>query len=120
MIFINKNDPIQIRIDEEYGHRWECVYTNGIIDLPKEVGIANNLTKMETTKGSIGKVIVETKQIDDFYEELCLINGIGVKTAKDIIKIFPEREGLKQTIKTNEPLPFRDDVEQKLKTKYGK
>ena len=124
MRFVNKGSDIQVRIKEKnlyggVGYKWKSIGANEIVDLPEEIGILNNLEKVTTT-GQIGKVIVETKQIEnDFYNELCLIKGIGKKTAKDIIKIFPDREGLKQIIKNNETLPFRDDVEKLLKKEYS-
>ena len=72
------------------------------------------------TEGKINETKVETKQFEsDFFNELKAIDGIGTKTAKDIVKIFPNSEELKNKLKNNEHLPFRDDVEEKLRRKYG-
>lgn len=119
MKFINLGEPVQIRINEELGYKWELVSTNEIIELPESLGVSNNLTKMETTSSKIGNTLVETKQFN-FSKEIESIKGIGKKTAKDIVKVFPNRNKLIKSIKEGESLPFRDDIEKKLKDKYGK
>ena len=71
---------------------------------------------------------VETEQVEDFSEikvpdfekELAKINGIGAKTAWDITKVFSTREDLENAISHGDELPFRDDIEIKLISKYGK
>ena len=45
--------------------------------------------------------------------------GIGKKTAKDIIKVFPTEEKLKEAIEHDDELPFRDDIEKKLRDHHG-
>lgn len=49
-----------------------------------------------------------------FIDELKEIKGIGEKTARDIIAVFPTREGLEKAISKGQKLPFRDDVERIL------
>lgn len=119
MKFINLGEPVQVRINEELGYRWELVKTNETIELPEIIGKSNNLTKMEITSSKIGNTLVETKQFD-FSKEIESIKGIGKKTAKDITKVYPNRDKLVQSIKKGDSLPFRDDIEKKLKNKYGK
>ncbi len=60
----------------------------------------------------------ETKKEVDFYNELIAIKGIGHQTAEDIIEVF-SREKLINAIKNKEKLPFRNDIEKKLREKYG-
>ncbi len=70
---------------------------------------------------------VETKQIEDsskikvleFEKELAKIKGIGFKTAWDITKVFPTEDKLREAISHDDELPFRDDIEKKLREKYG-
>ena len=125
MKFKNNGTDVQVRIKEKNiymgeGFRWQIVRTNEVVDLEEETGRVYGFEKINVTEGQIGKVKVETKQIEnDFFKELCSIKGIGVKTAKDIIRTFPNREDLKNKIQKMENLPFRDDVEKLLREKYG-
>ena len=126
MKFINKGEPIKIRIGKfPYECYWRTVKTNEIVDLSTEQGKILGLTKLKTTEGQLGPEKVETKQIDNytsddlFFKELTKINGIGPKIAKDIV-IWGTKEKLIETIKLGGDLPFRDDVEEKLNRRYGK
>ena len=126
MKFINKGEPIKIRIGNfPYECYWSTVKTNEIVDLPIEQGKILGLTALKTTEGQLGPEKVETKQIDNytsddlFFKELTKINGIGPKIAKDIV-VWGTKEKLIETIKLGGDLPFRDDVEEKLNRRYGK
>jgi len=128
MRFINKGNPIQVRLKDRDGrYMWTDVKTGETIDLPEELGGAYGLEEFKTTEGKIGEEKVETKQIevpdlqkDTYRERLRNIKGIGRKTVDDIIKVYPIQEELIKAISENKKLPFRDDVENKLKEEYGK
>ena len=123
MKFKNNGQDVQVRIKEKSlfggdGCRWECVRHGEVIELDEGIGLVYGFEMV--TEGKINETKVETKQFEsDFFNELKNINGIGSKTAQDIVKIFPNSEELKNKIKNNEHLPFRDDVEEKLRRKYG-
>ena len=134
MKFKNNGPDVQVRIKEKSlfggdGCRWECVRHGEIVELDEEVGLAYGFEMVsdgdqespKVTEGKIGKKKVETKQFNDsnFFNELKAINGIGEKTAKDISS-FLTKEKLILLIKAGERLPFRDDVEEKLRREYGK
>ena len=51
-------------------------------------------------------------------DELVKINGIGKKTAEDIVAVYPEKEGLIKALKSTEEVPFRDDVVDLLREEY--
>lgn len=127
MKFINQDESVKVRIGFENCY-WKTVYTGDVIDLPKEYGKALGLTELKTTEGQIGNKVVETKQIDvpkkflqiDFLKELEYIKGIGKKTAKDISKVYKNKEKLIEAINHDDELPFRDDIEVKLRKKYGR
>lgn len=53
-----------------------------------------------------------------FKEKLIAINGIGEKIALDILKVYPSESSLRDAIKRDEHLPFRDDIEYKLREKF--
>jgi len=112
---------MQVRQSDGPGRfKWKLLKKGETINLSKEVGLRYGLKKMKTTEGQIGQTKVETKQLEspNFQKELESINGIGKKTAKDITKVFPTEEKLKEAIKNKEQLAFRDDVEIKLREKY--
>lgn len=136
MKFKNKGKGVQVRLKEKSGYRWELVWPGEIIDLPEEIGLRHGFKKVsdlpdskskpKVTEGKIGSKKVETKQIEkrkdktvDFYNELIKINGIGFQTAEDIIVIFSKKSLIK-AISNKEKLPFRDDIEKKLRRKYGR
>jgi len=132
MRFVNKGEPVQVRIKEKTGYRWEGVKTNQTINLSEKIGLVNGFKKVnsnetvKTTEGKIGKKKVETKQIEevkytndsDFYKELLKIKGIGKYTAQDIVD-FATKEKLIEVVKLKGALPFRNDIEKILRKKYG-
>jgi len=71
------------------------------------------------------KEVVKEEKIEEnytpddlFFKELTKIKGIGNSTAEDIVT-WGTKEKLIEEIKKGGDLPFRDDVEKKLKLKYG-
>lgn len=125
MRFINKGESKKIRIGNLNGYDWITIRKNEIVDIEEARGKSLGF-KIVSTEGRVGKTKVETKQIevkytsdDLFFNELFKINGIGKKTAIDIIE-WGTKEKLIETIKQGKSLPFRDDVAEKLKEEYGK
>ena len=130
MKFINEGKDVQVRIPEGPNrYRWSGIRTGKEVDLPESIGLVYGFkkvgdVKLKVTEGKIGKIKVETKQIDidkntdDYSKKLNDIGGIGKKTAKDIIKVFPTEEKLKEAIEHDDELPFRDDIEKKLREEY--
>jgi len=132
MKFINNGEAVQVRESDGPGRfKWTLLYKGETIELPEAVGRAYGFKKvtksnqklLKVTEGKVGKTKVETKQFytpdDLFYKELIKIKGIGKKTAEDIVN-WGTKEKLIEVIKNREHLPFRDDVELKLRKKYGK
>jgi len=128
MKFINKGKKsVEVRIGKRFNYSWITVKNGEIIDLSedkgKRYGFECYKKLQKVTEGKIGKKKVETKQFKkedgtEFYNELIKIKGIGYKTAEDILEIFTKEELIKTIIK-KEHLPFRDDIEIKLRRKYG-
>lgn len=125
MKFINKGNDRKVRLGKRFYFLWATVRKGEEIDLPKDIGKRYGFEKVgaqelpKVTEGKIGDKKVETKQID-FKKKLEKINGIGKKTAEDIVNVFPTEEKLKYAISHDDELPFRDDVEEKLRKEYGK
>ena len=127
VLFTNEREPVKIRIGEPSNCYWSTIEKGESVDLPLKQGRRLGF-KLKTTEGKIGDEVVETKQIEvpekqvqnDFFKELCSINGIGKKTAKDLVIVFQTRESLIDMIKSGKAIPIRDDIEKLLREKYGK
>ena len=131
MIFINPGQPTQVRIQEGSNRfKWELVKTGETIELPRDVGLRYGFEEVKATEGNIGETKVETKQIEQtdqtddysaddlFFKELTKINGIGPKTAKDIV-VWGTKEKLIEQINLKADLPFRDDIVKLLEKEYA-
>jgi 5'-3' exonuclease len=127
MIFVNEGESKKIRLVDGFKFKWVKVKTGEKIDLPFEVGIKHNFKmEVEAIESKVNGVKVETKVIkpedkkkDSYEKELQAIKGIGKKTAKDIVKVYPTKDLLIKAIEEEKHLPFRDDVVTKLKKKIN-
>ena len=134
MEFINRGGPVKIRIGEPSDCYWDTIRKGESVELSAEMGRHYGFS-VKTTEGQIGNKKVETKQIetvndavndaddytpdDLFFKELCKIKGIGKKTASDIID-WGTKEKLIEVVGLGGSLPFRDDIENLLRKKYGR
>ena len=116
------NKPMRVRIGPSEKCIFKSLIPGEVYDLPEGIIKSRDLIRVtempKTTEGKIGKKKVETKQIDSSYEKLLRkIKGIGIKTVKDILKVFPSKESMKRAVEHEESMPFDDDVEKKLRSK---
>jgi len=89
-------------------------------ELPKEeLGTPEEEPKAEEPKSEEPKLDAKAAS-EDFEKELGSIKGIGVNTVSDILKVFPAKELLVSAIEKGNDLPFRNDVAEALKKKFGK
>lgn len=123
MQFVNKGHSTKVRLVESYGFKWITVKTDQVIDLPESVGLAYGFSKLEETSGKIQETKVETKQFESKKKELQSklekTKGIGKKTIQDVLSYFDSEEELKNALNSRKHLPFRDDVVEILRKKYG-
>jgi hypothetical protein len=127
MIFVNEGESKKIRLVDGFRFKWIKVENGEKIDLPFEVGIKYfKMEKVESIESKVNGVKVETKVIkpkdkkkDSYEKELQAIKGIGKKTTKDIVKVYPTKDLLIKAIEEEKHLPFRDDVATKLKKKIN-
>lgn len=56
----------------------------------------------------------------DFESSLMEIKGIGRRTARDIVKVYPSVEDLAKAVESEKDLPFRDDVVKILEKEFKK
>lgn len=106
-----------IIISSNPNFKYKFKKANESIDVKKEhvEKILRNPTFYEAGKESV-ELIDVTKEFED---ELIEINGIGKKTANDIIEVFKTREDLIKAIDDDEDLPFDSDVDVLLKEAFG-
>lgn len=64
-----------------------------------------------------GKEDVKIKE-KTWEEKLIEINGIGEKTAKDIISLYPDKKSLSEAIRSEKELPWDEDVVKKLEETF--
>jgi len=84
------------------------------------VKIYEIVEELKTRIDKLEKKVGEQEQDPQFKKRLTEIKGIGKKTAQDILNVYPTEQSLKEAIKQGEHLPFRNDIEKKLKWKYSK
>jgi len=126
MKFINKGEPTKVRIREGPDRfRWITLRTGETINMDYRVGKRYGFQIVKSVEGSIRDKKLETKmiaeeekEINNYYERLKKIRGIGKKTIKDILKVFPGEKELIKSIKSGNVLPFRDDIEALLKKEW--
>ena len=79
----------------------------------------NLIVEFEKLKERVDKLegIKPISSIDnsDFVSKLKAIKGIGDKTIKDILDVYQDEDSLLTDIANGDKLPFRDDIEKKLK-----
>ena len=118
MIYQNNQENIKIRIGNLNTCLWKTIKKGEIIDLEQELGEKLKFNKIQDIKEIIN-IKIENKIID-YEKELKSIQGINKKTIKDILEIYPTRNLLINSIKNNENIPIRDDLEIKLREYYGR
>ena len=126
MQFKNVGNARKVRIPNEDNPcqpEWRTVKTDGLVELPQVLGLHYGFEEVKAFESKVGPKKIETKVIEkkknqDWKEELKSIKGIGSKTAKDILKMFPNKEALMKAIHMGE-LPLRDDIESALRRIYG-
>ncbi|MFW6172932.1 MAG: hypothetical protein ACOC5T_04235 [Elusimicrobiota bacterium] len=122
MLFKNTNQTKKVRLDEKEGYKWIYVEKGQTIDLPPQIGRGYGFEETEpeekpkSKEGSHGKKKISTKM---FKKKIKEIKGIGEKTSEDICKVFSNEKELKDAIKDNKHLPFRNDIEEKLKKEFS-
>lgn len=125
MLFINNTGKtVVVRIKRDNLYDWINVNEGEKIDLSESYGL--NLG-FEVFKGENEKKednadveeISEQEKKKEYKEELKEIKGVGDRTAEDIIKIFPTKEKLIEAVRANKKIPVRDDIEKKIKKRYG-
>lgn len=94
----------------------ECTPQEAKIHKLKPVG-EEEKPKAEPKKSKKADPKKEAKKA--YSKELVSIEGIGKKTVKDIVAVYPTKASLIKAIKAEAELGFRDDVVEKLKQVFN-
>jgi len=121
------------------GFNWYTIRPGETADLPEHIGINLNLTPVEEEpiEKEIEKAIEEDKvnndesEADDsdadatfqedtkaYKKKLIDINGVGKKTAEDIMADYPTEKDLKLAVNKREEIHNRDDVDAAVKEAF--
>ena len=97
------------------GEKPKVVEPEVVPERPEEISV--DLSVDTDPKASVDPVDTdEDPEVDpdEFKKSLTEINGIGAKTALDIMKVFPTEKDLQNKINEGKELPFDDDISDKL------
>ena len=61
----------------------------------------------------------EVPDEQNYVNELLSVSGVGKKTMKDIIAVYPTKDSLNLAISSKNHIPARDDIVEKLKERFG-
>jgi len=127
MLFEKKDDkPEKIRVkDLEFkGFKWVTIYNGDQIDLLEDHGLRLGLVPVKKaednskSKGKENKEEPELKKVLIYKEKIESIKGVGKKTAKDLIQVYPTEEILIKALKSGKDMPIRDDLAKLIKKKF--
>ena len=127
MLFIKKDDkPEKIRVkDLKFrGFKWVTIYNGDQIDLLEDHGLRLGLVPVKKaednskSKGKENKEESELKKVLIYKEKIESIKGVGKKTAKDLIQVYPTEEILIKALKSGKDMPIRDDLAKLIKKKF--
>ncbi len=129
------------------GFKWVTLYKGSKIDLPEDQGLRLGLEPVKKkadpkdkkqseekkeSKESKSKAKVKAKpaakkqdkpdpkkeETEKYRKKLESVKGIGKKTAKDLIQVYPTEKDLKKALKKGKDAPIRDDHAKALKRKF--
>ena len=121
-------DTIKNKRGEIIRYRFYDCNPGDIVDITDIQGNSHKFMKMDVEldkpKDEVEEVTepkdVEIIEADPSYEEtLKNIKGIGKKTVEDILTVFKTEYALRDAIKSEKELPFRNDVVNKLIRVFG-
>lgn len=90
------------------------------ISNPSATPIKDINEEIKRIKNKLSNINLNMEIDKKFEKDLQKIDGIGKKTAKDIVNIYPTEKALKEAINRGEHLPVLNHIEEKLKCKYSR
>ena len=132
MLFINNTgETKKVRKDDlvRVGmYVWKNVKPGETISIPEAYGI--NIGFDKVGRESVDEVLTEEpdkepeENVDevsqkDYEKRLKSIEGLGKKTFKDILEIYPTLNDLKKAISEGKTIPVRDDIEKGILVEFA-
>jgi len=129
MLFKNETGgSVKIRLGDSEDYFWKTIKPEQEIELDESHGKAVGFTALEPKAqekepekkrgkkdaNSGNKAEERTK----YRERLLSVEGVGKKTAEDIMAIYPKKEDLTKALKEKAEIPVRDDISKALKRKF--
>lgn len=129
----NTEENIKFRLGSyKSGFDWHSIRPGEIADIPQYIGEAYNLTPIEeeapiepqedekTTEDqpNVGDEPNEEESEETYFKRLVSINGVGKKTASDVINRYPTEDELIQGIEAGDEIHIRDDIDAKIKAEF--
>jgi len=132
MPYINDTEEnIKVRTGNLKNYIWKTIRPGEIVELPQHTAEAAGLTEVKDEKAEekdaaeldhmelVPAPVDDKKKTSQLYKKkLESINGIGKKTAEDIIKMYPDEGALIDSLLLGGELPIRDDLSSKIKKKF--
>lgn len=116
----NKKQDIMVRVEKEGGgYQWISAEAGEVVDVPKEVGLTYGLTQVDDSEDEEQEEQESEPKSTEFKEKLQEVDGVGPKTADDVIEIYNTEEQLLKDIEDKDQIPVRNDVEKKLRKHYS-
>ena len=115
------------------GYDWFTIKPGDTADIPEHIGDTLNLTKIEAEQEEVSEVLNNEPSEEDptdadagfledpeaYKKKLIDIDGIGKKTAEDIMAKYPTEKELKNAIRQGDEIHKRDDVDEAVKETFG-
>lgn len=109
---------------EPRNYRWITVKEGEMIELDASIGYYLNFTPLKGTRDEDAKDEEEGNsskgKLEEYKKKLLSILGLGPKTARDIIQVYPTEKSLKKAVKAGEELAVRDDLIKPLGKRFKK
>lgn len=136
MLFEKKDgEPEKIRVvDPDFwtGWKWVTIRKGDSIDIPEADGLCLGLvpvkSKIEKPEPRPKPKSVEEriapeedskkKESELYKQKLQSIKGVGEKTVKDIIQIYPSETDLINALNSKKDVPIRDDLAKEIRNKF--
>ena len=123
---------------DKSGYDWYTIKPGETADIPEHIGVELKLTRVEEEPEEVSEVLNNEPSEEDptdadatfqedtdqeaaeaYKKKLIDIDGIGKKTAEDIMAKYPTEKELKNAIRQGEEIHKRDDVDEAVKETFG-
>ncbi len=119
MQFTNKTGESKkvkvVDTQEDLGFKWITVLKDESVDLPRSQGLALGF---KPEKKKVEESDEEQQSNEDYRKKLMSVDGIGKKTAEDIMKAYPTADELRDAISEDKELPIREDLVEMLEEEF--